>query len=231
MQHPTGTSPKRVALIGAGPSMSEWTALMSAAEMKGPRVDEVWGINTVGRAVACDMTFAMDDYAAMRGHIQYHAEWYEKADHPVITSVVRPNCPKAVAYPLAEVLALPHARGDFLNHTAAYAAAYAVLIGVKELIVFGCDYVADNYRAGSRGSTAARYLGCMSYWCGYAAARGTEIIVCPSSPLLDADKDWDEKLYGYVIKPVIRREEAPATDARPEPKAVPAVAPKAVHGV
>jgi hypothetical protein len=206
MNHPTGQTPKRVALIAAGPSMVEWPTLMAAATVEGPKVDEVWGINTVGRGIRCDLSFIMDDYAAIRGHVPGMAEWYETCPHPIITSVVRPNCPTAHAFPLADVLALPNAR-EFLNHTVGYAIAYAILIGVDELLVFGADYLSSGYTAG-QAERPTRFLGCASFWLGYAAARGMNVIVCPRSPLLDSDLHPNQRFYGYAIKPVVRHHDA-----------------------
>lgn len=207
MQHPTGRVPERVALIAAGPSKTEWVDLMAAAAIEGPLVDEVWGINAVGRGVRVDLTFMMDDYAAFKGHNPSLTSWYETAPHPIITSQARKECPSAVAYPLADVLALPAAR-DYFNHTVPYAIAYAVALGVKELLIFGADYIsnASPYVTGyERTGGAARYIACTSYWIGYASASGMDVIACPSGPLLDADVPQGQKFYGYLVKPVVRR--------------------------
>lgn len=209
IKHPTGASPKRVALIAAGPSMTEWPLIMAASTVDGPKVDEVWGINAVGRGVRVDVSFIIDDYASIKGHIAGMAEWYETCPHPIITSRPRPNCPTAHEFPLAEALALPQAR-DFLNHSAAYAVVYAILLGVEELLVFGADYISDGPYNVDRGGKPSRFLGCMSYWLGYAAARGMDIVICPRSPLLDADQHPNTRFYGYPIKPIVRRAEVPA---------------------
>ena len=214
MQHPTGNTPKRVALIAAGPSMVEWPTIMAASTVEGPQVDEVWGINTVGRGVRCDVSFIMDDYAMIKGHVPGVESWYETCPHPIITSRPRPNCPNAHAFPLLEALALPNAR-EFLNHSAAYAVVYAHLIGVEELLIFGADYIGGGggYNAG-HAERPARYLGCISYWIGYASARGMDVVICPRSPLLDADQHPNQRFYGYPIKPVIKRQ--PVSDVPDE---------------
>lgn len=216
MQHPTGRSPKRVALVAAGPSKREWLDLMCAATLDGEPIDEVWGINTVCRALVVDMTIAMDDPLKFKGHNPSRYAIYQHADHPVLTTVHRPECPPTVAFPLSEVLALPNVRGDYLNHSVAYAIAYAILIGVKELLVFGADYIAmtNPYATGSHTQTgAARYLACTAYWLGQAEARGMDVVICPASPLLDADVHPSQQFYGYLTKPVIRR-----TLKAPEPQ-------------
>jgi hypothetical protein len=217
MKHPTGKTPKRVTLIAAGPSKAEWTDIMAATGIEGPSVDEVWGINGVGRSIKVDVTFMMDDYYVQRAHLPTKAEWFETAGHPIITSTPRKESPTSHAYPLGEVLALPGAR-DYLNHTVAYAIAYAIVLGVKELLIFGADYVAsgahyDNSGKHNNRPIAGRYMGCTSFWLGVASARGMDVVVCPKSPLLDADVPTLERFYGYVYKPVIRR-----TIEQPQPK-------------
>jgi len=208
MQHPTGKAPSKVALVAAGPSKIEWLNLMASAAIEGPIVDEVWGINTVGRGLNVDVTFAMDDYRKFIGHNPSCCLFYEDPGHPLITCVAHPKCPQAVTYPLAEVLSLKGARGDYLNHTVSYAIAYAIVIGVKELLIFGADYIstAIPYATGfDNQQGAARYLAGAAYWIGQAEARGMDVVICPTSPLLDADLHESQKFYGYLMKPVIRR--------------------------
>jgi hypothetical protein len=101
---------------------------------------------------------------------------------------------------------MPGAR-PYFNGSVSYIAAYASLIGVKELTIFGCDYLYGGL--GSMGprqtETVARYLACMTFWLGFCQARGMKVIVCPASPLLDADFTILEQFYGYIVKPVVDR--------------------------
>jgi len=215
MQHPTGNKPVSVALIGAGPTMAEWPTLMASSTIEGPMVDEVWGVNTVGRGVNVDLSFVMDDYTSMRGHVPGVAQFMETADHPIITSIARRECPTAVSYPLGDVLALPNAR-EYLNHTCAYAIAYAIVLGVQQIMLFGTDYVADDYKTAQSKTVPARFMGCASFWLGYAAARGMDVVVCPRSPLLDSDLHPNQHFYGYLHKPLIKRDLAPVKLAAAE---------------
>jgi hypothetical protein len=220
MQHPTGRTPERVALIAAGPSKSEWVDLMCAAAIEGPMVDEVWGINGVGRAIRVDLTFMMDDYRFERGLQPTKAAWYRDAGHPIISSVPIRDLPNIHAYPLDAVLSLTGAR-DYFNHTVPYAIAYAVALGVKEMLIFGADYVAagaaygNNPRLGFNHDLPARYMSCTAYWAGYATARGMDVVICPRSPLIDADVPQKHRFYGYLLKPVLRHGPAPQPEAPP----------------
>jgi hypothetical protein len=207
MQHPTGKNPQRVALVAAGPTSAEWLYIMSGnGETFG--VDEVWGINGNTNVLRCDLGFMMDDYAMSRGQDPGASRPYEIATVPIFTSVPRPNCPTAIPYPLAEVLSLPGVSTSMFNHTVCYAIAYAVRLGVKELLVFGADYFRSDrpYGLPQHAEQVARYMGMASYWLGYAAGQGMNVVVCPKSPLLDADVPEERHFYGYLIKPAVRRE-------------------------
>jgi hypothetical protein len=209
-EHPTGCIPRSVAFVAAGPSKMAWVDYQCATERAAGDCDEVWTLNGVGRVVRSDLSFIMDDYASIRGHLPDLARWYESCPHPIITSQPRPECPTAIAYPLADVLNLPCAR-PYLNHTAAYVIAYAIVLGVKHLYLFGCDYISQDapYRTGKERSVgAARYMACASFWSGYAAARGMEINVPSTCPMLDADSHENDWFYGYTIKPKIGRVKA-----------------------
>ena len=97
MDHPTGKKPKKVILIGLGPSKSEYMNIM-ASDSLGINHDEVWGINGAGNVIKVDCSFAMDDYLICPDRTPTFAKFFEEADHPVFTST--PRTPNAIAYPL-----------------------------------------------------------------------------------------------------------------------------------
>jgi hypothetical protein len=220
MQHPTGKTPERVALIAAGPSKSEWVDLMCSTTVEGPMVDEVWGINGVGRVLKVDVSFVMDDYRAMASHFPTKKEQYESTPHPIITSQVWRNLPNNHAYPLGDILAMPGAR-DYFNHTVPYAVAYGLALGVKEMLIFGADYTGygNDQRNSFDTGKAASYMACTAWWTGFAQGRGMDVVICPKSPLLDAHISPLNRFYGYLAKPAIRRSFTPhpVTVAEPQP--------------
>jgi hypothetical protein len=219
IDHPTGKTPKRVALIAAGPTKAEWVNIMCSTTVEGPDIDEVWGINGVGRAIRVDVSFVMDDYRAMAAHFPTKKRQYETTPHPIITSAPWRDLPNNHPYPLGEVLTIPGAR-DYFNHTVPYAVAYALALGVEELLAFGCDYVTpagaqyglDPMNSFDPGRATA-YAMCTAWWIGFAQGRGMDVIVCPKSPLLDASVSPLNRFYGYLAKPAIRRSYAPAPAA------------------
>jgi hypothetical protein len=206
-EHFTGNAPEKVAIIGCGPSMQDYVNIMAGDQSIQFHVDEVWGINAAGNVIKTDLDFIMDDYMMFYGHPDNPSVYLEKdVGHPVITSVPRKQCPNAVAFPLAEALAIPGAR-DYFNHTIAYVIAYAIIIGVKEICLFGCDYISKAKRYGEEADDSRyRYMACTAFWCGLASARGVNIIVTPNSPFLDADVNPKQRFYGYLTAPVVTRE-------------------------
>jgi|TARA_R110000787_G_scaffold13767_3_gene42892 hypothetical protein len=201
MEHPTGKAPKKVILVGLGPSKSEYMDIMASDSVVIDR-DEVWGVNAAGGVIKCDLSFAMDDYLTCVDRTPAFAKWFEEAEEPFFTS--QPRNPNALAYPLEAVLNMPGAR-PYFNGSVSYIAAYAALIGVKELTIFGCDYLYGGLgRMHPRQTeTVARYMACMSWWLGFCQAKGMNVIICPSSPLLDADLMILEQFYGYIVKPYV----------------------------
>ena len=210
MEHPTGDAPEKVILIGLGPSKSEYMDIMSSDAVEIDR-DEVWGVNAAGSVINVDLSFAMDDYLICQNRTPAFAKWFENAKEPFFTSM--PRNPNALAYPLQEVLNMPGAR-PYFNGSVSYIAAYAAMIGVKELTIFGCDYLYGGMgRMHPRQTeTVARYLACMAYWLGFCEARGMKVVICPSSPLLDADLTVLEQFYGYIVKPYMQKQEKRSPD-------------------
>lgn len=204
--HPTGSIPRRVVILAAGPSKQDWVNACASMGIDGGMPDEVWSLNTIPKGIPSSVCFIMDDYYAFKGHHPQFEQWMRECPIPVITSRVHKEIPNATAYPLDEVLKLTGARA-FLNHTAAYMIAYGIVLGVKEMMIFGADYIDNSapYVTGAEGQKGcARFLGCASYWLGMAAARGISVAVTPSSPLLDADIHSDNWFYGYWPKPVVK---------------------------
>jgi hypothetical protein len=199
LDHPTGDVPRKVILVGLGPSKSEYMDLMASDAVRIEH-DEVWGVNGAGNVIRVDCSFAMDDYLACVNRTPNLARFFENADHPVFTSF--PRTPNAIPYPLQEVLSMRGAR-PYFDGSVSYVAAYAKLIGLDELTIFGCDYLYGGVgRMHPRQiDIVTRYMACMSYWLGQCEAGGMKVVVCPSSPLLNADYTLLEQFYGYVIKP------------------------------
>ena len=207
-EHFTGGKPKKVAVIGCGPSMQDYVNIKAGSQAANFHVDEVWGVNLSGSVIQTNLDFVMDDHAKSISSSPEYAYFERNNGKPLVTSAPRPQCPNAVAFPLAEALAIPGAR-EYFNHTIAYIIAYSIIIGVEELCVFGADYISHMKPYGAPGTDftePSRYMACTAYWCGIAASQGVNVIVTPNSPLLDADRARTTGFYGYLIPPSVKYE-------------------------
>lgn len=158
--------------------------------------DEVWAINSLGDVLACDRVFHMDDVRIQeiraarrpRSNIAAMLEWLKRHPGPVYTSRPHDDYPNLVAFPLEDVI--NNLGFAYFNGTAAYAAAFAIHIGVKHISFFGCDFTYPNAHQSESGR------GCLEYWIGYARAKGIQISISDKSSLLDSCAPM-ELLYGY----------------------------------
>ena len=137
--------PKIVSLVALGSSkLAFFNETMITGSPRG-LADEVWVINKMGVSVKHDMLFRMDDMrhcypcnnksykggnvtGAKSIHDTYD-EFLRNHDKPIVTSMAYPEYPMAIEYPLEAVI---NTIGySYFRTTPAYAAAFAIHIGVK----------------------------------------------------------------------------------------------------
>lgn len=196
-------APERVAILGLGPSINQFLEFTKRNGSRKTLCDEVWGINALGDVFKCDKIFHMDDVrvqeirakAAPASNIAAMLEWLKTTDTPVITSRAHPDYPALQEFPLEDVLnALQF---DYFNSTAAYAVAYAIHAGVKELSLFGIDFTYPNAHDAEKGRA------CVEFWLGIASARGIKIRLPQTTSLMDAILPRKDRLYGYDTQEII----------------------------
>lgn len=191
--------PERVAIIGLGSTVHQWLHVTRCLGNTAKLADEVWGINALGDILRCDRIFHMDDVriqhiraeADPNSNIAAMLEWMRKPRGiPIYTSRPHPDYPDLVGYPLAPVL---NAVGGhrYFNGTAAYAIAYAIYIGVKEIQCWGVDFTFENAHRAEKGRA------CVEFWLGVAAAKGIKLAMPGQTPLMDGCVPDNERLYGY----------------------------------
>jgi SAM-dependent methyltransferase len=199
--------PAHVAILGLGPSLERYVDLAKRLGGKHAYCDEVWGINAVAGVVLCDRVFHMDDVriqeirakAAPESNIARMLEFLKIHPGPIITSREHPDYPGLVAFPLEECINKFH--HPYFNGTAAYAVAYALLLGVKRISLFGCDFTYPNAHHAEKGRA------CLEFWLGIASEKGVEIRIPKESSLMDAMQTEAERLYGYdTLDVTLRRD-------------------------
>lgn len=186
-----------VAILGLGPSLESFVDFAKRAGGRSAVCDEVWGINAVGDVIACDRIFHMDDVrvqevrAAARpaSNIAHMLAWMRRHPGPIYTSRPHPDYPGLVPYPLQDVV--NSCGWSYFNSTAAYAVAYAVHIGVKQISMFGFDFTYQSSHKAEKGRA------CVEFHLGIAAARGIKIGFPDSTSLMDSCAPMAERIYGY----------------------------------
>lgn len=194
-------APSHVAILGLGPSLNDFVELTKRLGGSSGYCDEVWAINAAADVLRADRVFHMDDLLVQEaraaaepdGNIAAMVRWLKRHPGPVYTSRVRQGYPGLVEFPLEEVLngGCDNGGVPYFNSTAAYAIAYAVHLGVKQISLFGIDYTLPNFHHAERGRA------CCEFWLGIAAARGIQVTLCENTTLLDACAPDEERLYGY----------------------------------
>lgn len=192
-EHPTGKSPKSVMIVALGPSKKDFVSDFGR-HVPGHKPDEIWAVNTAMRWCRHDLAFIMDDMQEFARHFPEYGEAMRTHDKPILTSTKYEQFPTAQALPLGEIVAATQQL--YFNNSVPYMVAYALYIGVKELIIFGADYTYPGTDAREAGR------GCMEFWLGFAAAKGMTIQIAPSSTLMDAREGT--RFYGYISQPIIR---------------------------
>jgi len=196
--------PETVALVAMGSSRMNWDS--EAMKAGGPHgvVDEVWVINKLAMVYQHDIVFRMDDLRKPRQcnlkpgtnrdrNVTIHdnqTEWFMKHNKPIITSTAYPEFPTSVAYPLEDVI---NTLGySYFITTPAYAAAFAIHIGVKHLKLYGCDYVyTNNILLGETGRANMEFILALGM------TMGMKVEVAKMSTLLETNRDLADHMYGY----------------------------------
>lgn len=194
-----GHVPRSVAIVAMGASSASYTSLVASYGDRHQVAEETWVINSMASCLFHDRAFVMQDIkhnivkeAETRKVAQGVLKWLPDHTGPVYTTTAYPEWPCLVEYPTEDVL---NTLGGpaYLNNSVAYAIAYAMYIGVKEIYLFGVDFTyADNHAAESG-------RGCCEYLIGMGVARGIKFGIPPTSTLIDAQVPEERKLYGYVM--------------------------------
>jgi hypothetical protein len=196
-REPAPTPPASVAIVAMGSSARQYILLCNQLGDRRRVAAETWAINSMGGAIQHDLLFHMDDCRVQEaratrdptGNIAGMLGWLRT--HPrFITSKAYPeDYPGAVEFPLQDVI-----RGTgnaYFNNTVAYAVAYAIHVGVKRIVLYGCDFSYPSLHKAESGRA------CVEFWMATAAARGIAIEVAAESTLFDANVPEDQRFYGY----------------------------------
>jgi hypothetical protein len=194
--------PYCVAIVAMGPSHRDYLDECIQKTSRWKVADETWAINAMAGVIEHDRAFIMDDLryfqkqARTVPHLAGYQDWLSKPGRPPIyTSVAHPEVPSSVTYPLQEVVAKLGL--TYFNTTVAYAVAYAIHIGVREMRLYGMDFTDKTNRAFAEAGRA-----CVEHWLRDARWRGINVAIAPNSSLMDTATG--RTLYGYSEPPVVK---------------------------
>jgi SAM-dependent methyltransferase len=200
-QHPTGNTPKSVALVCLGPSHRAYIGANFEPDLSEvvTGVDEIWTLNRGIGVFRHDLAFVMDHIQGEADkHPRYGAMLW-KHNKPIITSDNYPNWPNHVRqFPFKEIWnwtigAVNPMHGDWYHNSVAYIVVYAGFIGVKELRVFGADYSLHSSGVVEDGHPN------VAYWVGKMEAVGLKVVAPADSSFLNVNqRSW---IYGYQNDP------------------------------
>lgn len=212
-------------IIALGPSQREYHGMLHANYNPPlPAPDETWAVNKGLRSVVSDLAFVLDDLEGERRHSQRYADEIINyaAQRPVITSELtnheRMSWPGLIFnYPLTEVIdhvggrlaplqglddtpqnnrAAGMQAGLYLHNSVPMILAYALLIGVKEIRLFGADYTirGSDHMEENRPNC--------EYWIGMLRGFGLRVRLSGSTTLLNTD--LNKRIYGYARPPILK---------------------------
>jgi len=144
-------------MVGLGPSANAFW-LESAAWNQNLPWDAVWTVNRASTAFRHDMAWNMHDLRDLARNSKAVAERLRlmEADRPIMTVAAYPEFPMSVRYPIEDVLAF--VKHDILSSTPAYMVSYAMMIGVKEIFLYGMDFHFQNVAHAEKGGQGMAYL-------------------------------------------------------------------------
>lgn len=196
-----GKAPSRVAIVGLGPTSGAYIQDVDKAGDRYKLFDETWTFNSYCNVIESDRLFHMDDVLVQEirakadgpysSRIAGMLEAMKRYKGPIYTSFADERFPTMVNYPLKDVI--QRFGSMYFTTTPPYAVAYAAMIGVEELTIYGCDYTWPG-QADAEGGRS-----CMEYWIGRVQSLGLKVAVHRYSTLMDTNKSYkdDIKLYGY----------------------------------
>lgn len=217
-------SPKKVVLIGMGPSTIDLFTPTLTQEFSRDWADEVWTVNMAAHLFWHDLVFWMDDLKKQRDFKPRLIESLNDRAKPIMTSTAyRDVCPTSYDYPIDAVggISFDIFGKVYLGNSIAMAIGYAIHKGVKVLKLYGCDFTYPDRNFAEAGRA------CVEAWCTAAITKyDMDIAFCPRTSLFDTVSS-STGVYGFAEQPevkvgkgrkykYIKREDAVAVPYKPE---------------
>jgi len=192
---------RSLAIVAMGNSFRDYMYYNFDKDKDGNICDDIWVVNSAAFVLKADMAIMMDDLKDLEERRPNYARRIKELDIPVLTSRAYPEYPNVIQYPLDRVLSKYQFK--YLNGSVAYGLAFALYMGYKKIMMYGCDYMYDH-----KPGLYERGRGCVEFWiCAGTVIEGADIKIAGSSTLMDSN---NPKFYGY--------RELPKFDIKPSKK-------------
>jgi len=177
---------RRVAICGTS-STTAGLAPVNVVDKDGKPLWEIWTLGIAQKFYSRqDRHFQLHnlDEGARRWSENYKA-WLNTTKTPVYLQELNPAwVPAGVSFPLAEIMQAFPLSGSYFTCMIAEMIALAIMEGVDELGIYGCDL--------AHASEYAYQRPCVDHWIGIAIGRGINVVVPKESDLLKC-----AQIYGY----------------------------------
>ena len=207
--HPTGKLPKKVALVGLGPTKSQYIDGLVPHAGNWDEYDEIWGINTAIKWLKrCDLLWVMDDIDLYTRHAPAYKQALMEAKCPIMTNnMLYKEFPTLVSYPDPEVLSFFNGAYAYFNHSSLpWILAYLIWLGsVEKLALWGIDYSSPDKP--SKELETGRF--CAEYWLGRVSQAGTELAFPVKTTIMDRHLYPGIRPYGYLKPPYLTVDNEP----------------------
>lgn len=169
-------SGKTITLCGSGHSLNQFFSEMDAGVSPG---DEVWAIDNIGRYMRHDRLFFMEHPS-----VQAPGKWLMDETRDVYVSELTPEVPMGRLYPVEAVV--QELGVMYVDSSAAYALALAILLRASKVRLFGLDFDAEPAKRG-----------CVEFLICKAIHSGVGIEIPSSSSILGNNLTVGDRLYGF----------------------------------
>ena len=195
-------SPKKVVLIGMGPSTIDLFSPTLTQEFSRDKwADEVWAVNMAAHLFWHDLVFWMDDLKKQRDFKPELISELNRRGQPIMTATShRDVCPTSYDYPINEVgkISFDIFGRVYLSNSIAQAIGYAIYKGVKVLKLYGCDFTYPDRNFAEAGRA------CVEAWATAAITKyDMDIGLCPRTSLFD-NVASRTGVYGFAEQPEIK---------------------------
>jgi hypothetical protein len=198
-----------VTILGLGRSIMSYVAKMHSGDImeneRNPR-HEVWTINWGAFLYKHDVCWEMHDFSTEPDLLDpIQRRRFAELPTPIVTVKAFNEIENTFEYPIVDIVNFFN--DNYFSNCVAYQIAMAVMIGVKQISLYGCDY---NYKVpGGAQSPYEHGRSCVEYWLKEAIRRDIVVIVPKETMLMDMYQRVHEgqQLYGYSEFPTFYAED------------------------